>query len=165
MSLSNSFPIGQENAKEETPEKSGKAAEPHFDLGAWLKTSLENQKKSKTDGDYQAPDIDIEEQELSTPEGFLKVLTDVSERYGKKRLFVCCDGTWLNASGTVAPLSNVAKLARSVQRMGADKESFQTIGGVPQLVYYSSGVGTQSTLQMDSNVAAVTGKGTVLVDV
>lgn len=94
-------------------------------------------------------------------EGFLRVLRDASEDYGKKRLFICCDGTWLNASGTVAPLSNVAKLTRSVNREGDDPFSFETIGGVPQLVYYSSGVGTRTSLGMDSSVAAATGKGAV----
>ncbi|POS77050.1 hypothetical protein DHEL01_v204567 [Diaporthe helianthi] len=130
-----------------------------FNFKEWLQSSLEDHASSEDEGPSKlARKLGM----LNSRNGFLRVLREVSEEYGKKRLFVCCDGTWLNASGTVAPLSNVAKLARSVNRDGDDPLSFETIGGIPQLVYYSSGVGTRSSLGMDSRVAAVTGKGTIL---
>lgn len=152
MSSSNSLPVIEDNVEENVSEESQKDAEEPFNFKNWMQTSLEeHEKPSKL-----AEKLDMLN---DGEEGFLRVLRDVSEEHGKKRLFVCCDGTWLNASGTVAPLSNVAKLARSVNREGDDPFSFETIGGVPQLVYYSSGVGTRSTLGMDSNVAAATGKG------
>ena len=94
----------------------------------------------------------------------------------KKRLFVCCDGTWQNASGSVAPLTNVAKLARAVYRLGEDdfrvpegdhdlnKEwlsgaEHDRYGIVRQLVYYSSGVGSESSSLFDSGYSGATGKG------
>jgi uncharacterized protein (DUF2235 family) len=60
------------------------------------------------------------------------------ETKNKKRLFVCCDGTWNRPSqrelGLLAP-TNVLKFANAVQR-GAVK------GDVEQLIYYHPGVGT-----------------------
>lgn len=111
--------------------------------------------------------------------GFFKSLV---ENYERKRLFVCCDGTWQNASGTIAPLTNVAKLARCVDRVGrevlslphlypsetttdsclnetTDREVTGRFGIVRQVVYYSSGVGTQSSISMDRKFAAITGTG------
>ncbi|KAK8113440.1 hypothetical protein PG984_013966 [Apiospora sp. TS-2023a] len=92
----------------------------------------------------------------------------------KKRLFICCDGTGNNASGTVDPLTNVAKLARAVYRTGDDDYSVpettmgpdrnlrikpgQYSGSVRQIVYYSSGVGTRSALLSDSLYSSAFGK-------
>ncbi|PVH92738.1 hypothetical protein DM02DRAFT_266774 [Periconia macrospinosa] len=81
-------------------------------------------------------------------------------------------------------MTNVAKLARCVDRMGRDDLKLPTIsdsrrdsesspedetdhvvklkgryGVVRQLVYYSSGVGAQSSLSIDSQFAGLTGKG------
>lgn len=53
-----------------------------------------------------------------------------------KRLVVCCDGTW-NKPDSV-DVTNVEKIARTVQT------DSQAAGGVQQLVYYISGVGTSS---------------------
>ncbi len=54
-----------------------------------------------------------------------------------KRLVICCDGTWNTPDrvdrGEVCP-SNVAKIALSIARAGAD--------GTEQLLYYDKGVGT-----------------------
>lgn len=80
-----------------------------------------------------------------------------------RRLFVCCDGTWNNASGTFAPLTNVARLARSVDRFGREVscalENDEPPLVVPQLVYYSSGVGAQAVLSAESGFAGLTGEG------
>ncbi|KAI0555582.1 hypothetical protein F4679DRAFT_578968 [Xylaria curta] len=88
-----------------------------------------------------------------------ELFRDVAEVKGKKRLFVCCDGTWQNAVGTIRPMSNVAKLARSIYRVGGDSFDCGTLGGVPQLAYYSSGIGGNSIVGIDGLVAAATGKG------
>jgi uncharacterized protein (DUF2235 family) len=104
------------------------------------------------------------------------VMRSMVERCEKKRLFVCCDGTWQNASGSVAPLTNVAKLARAVYRLGEDHfqvpegdhnidtdwgsgAEHDRYGVVRQIVYYSSGVGAASSLWSDSSFAGATGKG------
>ncbi|KFH44864.1 hypothetical protein ACRE_043090 [Hapsidospora chrysogenum ATCC 11550] len=106
-----------------------------------------------------------------TAENFMRAMT---EDFEKKRLFVCCDGTWNNAAGTAAPLTNVAKLARCVYRLGDDCHGIPAPGtlvrhGIPsdaarygfvrQIVYYSSGVGSTSALRTDSWLSGATGQG------
>ncbi|KAH0434184.1 hypothetical protein CcaCcLH18_05508 [Colletotrichum camelliae] len=110
------------------------------------------------------------------------------ENCEKKRLFICCDGTWQNASSTISPLSNVAKLARAVTRLGedtykhADPTEVNTVharaqsdpqsvynfdpndkkaraGLVRQLVYYSSGIGGQTALAVERGYSGLTSKG------
>src|SRR5438309_3453552 len=49
----------------------------------------------------------------------------------RKRLIVCCDGTWNDADST-GDFTNVVRIARAIK---AEAE-------VPQIVYYHSGVGT-----------------------
>jgi hypothetical protein len=68
----------------------------------------------------------------------------------KKRLFVCCDGTWNNAVGSANHITNVARLARSVPTWTDDD--------MLQLVYYSSGVGTRGE-KAGNMVQGLTGKG------
>ena len=53
-----------------------------------------------------------------------------------KRLVVCCDGTWNKPDNE--HVTNVEKIARTIQSDEA------ATGGVPQLVYYISGVGAGS---------------------
>ncbi|KAK8064153.1 hypothetical protein PG996_008805 [Apiospora saccharicola] len=102
-------------------------------------------------------------------------MNSVGENCEKKRIFICCDGTGNNASGTVDPMTNVAKLARAVDRIGKDKyiipdlsevdgphdkaQEERRFGSVRQIVYYSSGVGTRSALVTDSLYASAFGKG------
>lgn len=113
------------------------------------------------------------------------LMRQLVQRCEKKRLFVCCDGTYQNASGASAPLTNVAKLARAVYRIGDDDfklpderlwsklNIFESgsvdmdpnilennrYGLVRQVVYYSSGVGTQSALPLDRGWSGATGHG------
>lgn len=73
----------------------------------------------------------------------------------KKRLIICCDGTWMNSDkgfekGKPQPPSNVTRLARSFKRGCSD--------GSVQVVNYQSGVGTGSTLS-DSFSGGAFGKG------
>lgn len=49
----------------------------------------------------------------------------------KKRLIVCCDGTWNDADGG-EDFTNVVRMVRAIKAEGA----------LPQIVYYHSGVGT-----------------------
>jgi uncharacterized protein (DUF2235 family) len=49
-----------------------------------------------------------------------------------KRLIVCCDGTWQKLTSEYP--TNVVKITQAIRSVGND--------GVPQLVYYSEGVGT-----------------------
>ncbi|KAI5458851.1 peptidoglycan binding domain-containing protein [Mariannaea sp. PMI_226] len=63
----------------------------------------------------------------------------------KKRLIVCCDGTFSGVDkGTKDYSSNVARLSRVISRVGATKDE-----EIPQVVYYQSGVGTGSLTYID----------------
>ncbi|KAF3798422.1 hypothetical protein GCG54_00013162 [Colletotrichum gloeosporioides] len=120
-------------------------------------------------------------------------ITDHAERWwmqtsDKKRLFICCDGTWQNASGTTTPLTNVAKLARAVFRLGEDdyehadpeeeasvrqlaktdpdelgnkepRDDEAHVGLVRQVIYYSGGIGGQAALNVERGYSGLTGKG------
>src|SRR5262249_56788070 len=66
-----------------------------------------------------------------------------------KRLVVCSDGTWNDfLNGTV---TNVVKFARAVKQHDGD--------GLPQVVYYHSGVGTGSNV-VDRLLGGAAGPGT-----
>ena len=77
---------------------------------------------------------------------------------GKKRLIVCCDGTWKNAAGTIVPPTNVARFARSIDRHGHTRSGEPA---VPQLAYYAAGVGASSVLPVpiDYLYSGATGEG------
>lgn len=51
----------------------------------------------------------------------------------RKRLVVCCDGTWQGLSGTYP--TNVVKMAQAVKPIAQD--------GVPQVAFYSEGIGVR----------------------
>ena len=57
-----------------------------------------------------------------------------------KRLIVACDGTWLNSdngmvNGKLAVPSNITRISRAIKAVSQD--------GVPQIVNYHFGVGSQ----------------------
>ncbi|KAK0656887.1 hypothetical protein B0T16DRAFT_400475 [Cercophora newfieldiana] len=58
--------------------------------------------------------------------------------FNTKRIIICCDGTWnsANARGSGDP-TNVARLSGAFAK--------KCCSGMPQLVYYHSGVGTESS--------------------
>ncbi len=56
----------------------------------------------------------------------------------RKRLVVCCDGTWNDADDAASRPTNVARIARAVLPL----DSRDGGPGIPQIVSYSSGVGT-----------------------
>jgi uncharacterized protein (DUF2235 family) len=73
---------------------------------------------------------------------FCTMVADKSSRAPttmKKRLIVCCDGTWQSSNqGTRSVPSNIAKISRAVS-----VNSVETDGSwCPQIVYYDAGVGT-----------------------
>ncbi|KAK7941443.1 uncharacterized protein PG986_013830 [Apiospora aurea] len=110
----------------------------------------------------------------------------LSVNFEKKRLFVCCDGTRKNTSGTISPLTNVGKLSRAVSPYGRDPFSLPSIpegqldaathnsaspnpgswyGLVRQLVFYSDGKGSQSPISPGSWFAALVGTAKFLNDI
>ncbi len=83
----------------------------------------------------------------------------INKELGKRRLFVCCDGTWVNASGTTAPLTNVARFARAIDRFGLNLD--YPTSPITQVIYYSAGIGSESVLKtrVDSVYSGITGAG------
>ncbi|KAI1805365.1 hypothetical protein F4811DRAFT_561214 [Daldinia bambusicola] len=71
----------------------------------------------------------------------------------KKRLFICCDGTWMDAVSTAAPLTNVARLARCVKAV-----SFEDSTQILQIVYYQTGIG-RGTSRIGRAIDGATGRG------
>lgn len=75
----------------------------------------------------------------------------------KKRLIVCCDGTWFAADkGDMNLPSNVARIGRLIAKEGIgmtdiDGEEPRMVH-VPQIVYYQSGVGTGSLTWVDKRM-------------
>jgi hypothetical protein len=68
----------------------------------------------------------------------------------KKRLFICCDGTWQDGVNNNGPITNVSRLARCVKNVAGD--------GYLQIVYYDSGVGN-GTAWPSQTVDGATGRG------
>ncbi|KAI0455905.1 hypothetical protein F5B21DRAFT_502927 [Xylaria acuta] len=97
----------------------------------------------------------LEDESEVTP----KFFRAINEEVGKRRLFVCCDGTWVNASGTTAPLTNVARFARAIDRFGLNPD--YPACPVTQVIYYSAGIGSESVLKtrVDSIYSGITGAG------
>jgi uncharacterized protein (DUF2235 family) len=61
----------------------------------------------------------------------------------RKRLIVCCDGTWQAANHASHEIpSNVAKLSRAIAKTHVDENN----QAVPQIVYYDAGVATSNWL-------------------
>jgi uncharacterized protein (DUF2235 family) len=72
-----------------------------------------------------------------------------------KRLIVACDGTWLNSddgekNGELAIPSNVTRISRAIKSVSQD--------GIPQIVNYTSGVGTEGG-PLYKLLSGTTGKG------
>ncbi|TGJ79774.1 hypothetical protein E0Z10_g8993 [Xylaria hypoxylon] len=88
-----------------------------------------------------------------------KLFREIDKEVGKRRLFVCCDGTWVNASGTTAPLTNVARFARAIDRFGLNLD--YPGSPVTQVIYYSAGIGSEPVLKtrVDSIYSGITGAG------
>lgn len=59
----------------------------------------------------------------------------------KKRIIVCCDGTWMDSDGTPQDPSNVTRLARLIDPIGRDEHG----NPITQVVYYRDGIGTDET--------------------
>src|ERR1700760_911242 len=69
----------------------------------------------------------------------------------RKRLVVCCDGTWNDSVSTESPLTNVSRFSRCVKDVADD--------GIPQVVSYHIGVGS-GTSWVTNKVDGATGRGT-----
>lgn len=69
-----------------------------------------------------------------------------------KRLIVCCDGTWNDADSGEVP-TNVVRVARAIKAVDTRGER-----GIPQIVYYHSGVGSGGDALMHA-IGGATGLG------
>jgi uncharacterized protein (DUF2235 family) len=61
----------------------------------------------------------------------------------RKRLVVCCDGTWQAANHASHEIpSNIAKLSRAISKTYVDEDGL----AAPQVVFYDAGVATSNIL-------------------
>ena len=105
----------------------------------WLPAWLSKRKAGST---YSRPGL-----KSAVPERSQASSSGVRHR---KKLVVCCDGTWNNEDRPDAPLTNVARISRCIQ--GIDDE------GIPQIVFYQPGVGS-GTSKLGNIVEGATGRG------
>nr|UPX44705.1 hypothetical protein FAC7G5_16 [Penicillium fuscum] len=71
----------------------------------------------------------------------------------KKRLIVCCDGTWNDSISSDSPLTNVSRISRLITDIDENSPS-----RVPQVVYYHTGVGS-GTSPAGNVVDGMSGRG------
>jgi uncharacterized protein (DUF2235 family) len=69
-----------------------------------------------------------------------------TQKFPKKRLIVCCDGTWNAGDLDNKSLTNVAKIARCISDMDnwdheVNKDGTRIKNYISQVVHYSPGVG------------------------
>ncbi|KIX07996.1 uncharacterized protein Z518_02650 [Rhinocladiella mackenziei CBS 650.93] len=76
----------------------------------------------------------------------------------KKRIVVCCDGTWMDSDGDYQTPSNVTRIARAIPPLGTD-QSVTPHRPIPQIVFYQNGIGTGSNSLYDKYVGGATGEG------
>jgi uncharacterized protein (DUF2235 family) len=76
----------------------------------------------------------------------------------RKRIVVCCDGTWLNSDGDYQTPSNVTRVARAIPPVGVDK-SVTPHQPIPQIIFYQNGIGTGSPSLYDRVIGGATGEG------
>lgn len=69
----------------------------------------------------------------------------------RKRIVVCCDGTWQSATSpdpSQGCCSNVPRLARVLANAGNDKDGNEW----EQIVYYDAGIGTGELTPVDKDI-------------
>src|SRR5437763_1948195 len=71
----------------------------------------------------------------------------------RKRLIICCDGTWNNSISTDSPLTNVSRISRCIPC--ADSK------GILQVVSYYTGIGS-GTSKLGNIIDGMTGRGKLL---
>lgn len=76
----------------------------------------------------------------------------------KKRIVVCCDGTWMDSDGDYQTPSNVTRIARAISPTGIDKSS-NAHQPIHQLVFYQNGIGTGDKSWYNRFVGGATGEG------
>ncbi|KAF6824624.1 hypothetical protein CMUS01_10151 [Colletotrichum musicola] len=75
-----------------------------------------------------------------------------SKHANKKRLVICCDGTWNNSNQKGSISTNVARLSAAV--------AHKCCTGMPQVVYYHRGAGTEES-KVAQYLGGVLGKGII----
>ena len=85
--------------------------------------------------------------------GPLKGVSSLMDIAPKKKIIICCDGTWYSEN-FARPLTNVSRISRSIRPVYQG----DVYGDIAQVVYYQPGVGT-GTSKAANLVEGVTGQG------
>ncbi|KAK6386883.1 hypothetical protein LTS17_000147 [Exophiala oligosperma] len=76
----------------------------------------------------------------------------------RKRIVICCDGTWMDSDGDYQTPSNVTRIARAIPPVGFDK-TVDPPQAIHQVVFYQNGVGTGDNSLYNRYVGGATGEG------
>jgi uncharacterized protein (DUF2235 family) len=76
----------------------------------------------------------------------------------KKRIVICCDGTWMDSDGDYQTPSNVTRIARAIPPVGVDKTS-NPPQPIHQIVFYQNGIGTGDKSLYNKYLGGATGEG------
>jgi hypothetical protein len=76
----------------------------------------------------------------------------------KKRIVVCCDGTWMDSDGDYQTPSNVTRIARAIPPAGVDTTTTPH-SPIHQVVFYQNGIGTGDNSLYNKFVGGATGAG------
>jgi uncharacterized protein (DUF2235 family) len=87
-------------------------------------------------------------------------MTSNAEIPAHKRIVVACDGTWKDSDGEYQVPSNVTRICRCIKQEARDPKTGAVI---PQIIYYQSGVGTESTIY-NKIVGGSTGQGMLSIN-
>jgi uncharacterized protein (DUF2235 family) len=74
----------------------------------------------------------------------------------RKRIIVCCDGTWMDSDGEPHVPSNVTRICRCIKHEAKHQLTGKMI---PQIIYYQSGIGTTGDSIYSKYIGGATGKG------
>ncbi|KIW19113.1 hypothetical protein PV08_03405 [Exophiala spinifera] len=82
----------------------------------------------------------------------------MATKTSKKRIIICCDGTWMDSDGDYQTPSNVTRIARAIPPVGFDKTT-DPPQAIHQIVFYQNGVGTGDNSLYNRYIGGATGEG------
>ncbi|KAK2013288.1 hypothetical protein LZ32DRAFT_557910 [Colletotrichum eremochloae] len=106
--------------------------------------------KAATDTPNGVPQMQPPSPQTISTEGFAKCAHQTIEITNNKRIIACCDGTWNNSNKGTTP-TNVGRLSSAI--------AHKCCTGMPQIVYYTRGAGTDESSKAGKYLGGIFGKG------
>ncbi|OHW97343.1 peptidoglycan binding domain-containing protein [Colletotrichum incanum] len=108
---------------------------------------------ASTDGPAWVSQIQLPVPQLGNTQQYADCAHRTSKTTNNKRIIVCCDGTWNNSNKKGSVATNVARLSAAI--------AHKCCTGMPQIVYYHRGAGTEESSKAAQYLGGVFGKGVV----